>query len=228
MILNVILDLVLVGILVVGMVIGLKNGFVKTIEKPLKSIFSLGFSITFSRIFAEWVVEPIISEPVFNRISGFLYDHCTNLSPEITVDELPTLIKLAASLSGVDLNVITGGSEDLLSSLVAKLTLPLVHIVATVISFLLLIVAARLLLMLVFVIVNKVCEVGALKVLNRVLGCIVCVFFAIFIAWGVVSIFGCIISLPSLAETEVIKSFTCGFIYNLFKQYNPIGLLLSF
>ena len=228
MVLNIILDLVLVGILVGGMIIGLKNGFVKAIEKPLKPIFSLGFALAFSRAFAAWVVEPIISEPVFNRISGFLYDNCTNLSPEIIVDELPTLIKLAASLSGVDLNAITGGSEDLLSSLVAELTLPLVHIVATVISFLLLIVIARLLLILVFAIVNKVCEVGALKLVNRVLGCIVCVFFAIFVAWGVVSIFGCIISLPSLAETEFIKSFTGGFIYNLFKQYNPIGLLLSF
>ena len=105
MVLNIILDLVLVGILVGGMIIGLKNGFVKAIEKPLKPIFSLGFALAFSRAFAAWVVEPIISEPVFNRISGFLYDHCTNLSPEITVDELPTLIKLAASLSGVDLKL---------------------------------------------------------------------------------------------------------------------------
>ena len=228
MILNVIFDLLLVGILVGGMIIGLKSGFVKAISKPLKPIFSVGFAFAFSRSFAAWVVEPIIIDPLFSWISQFLYDNCTNLSPETTVDELPTLVRLAASLSGVDLNSIAGGSEDVISSLVAELTLPLVHIVASVISFVLLLVIARLLLMLVFAIVNKVCEAGALKVVNRVLGCIVCVFFAIFVAWGIVSTFGYVLTLPSLAESELVKSFTGGFIYNLFKQYNPIGLLLSF
>ena len=228
MVLNVILDLVLVGIIVGGIIIGFKNGFIKAIAKPLKPVFSLGFAFAFARVFATWVVQPIISDPIFNWISRTLYDNCTNLSPGTTVEDLPTLIKLAGSLSGVDLNAITGGSEDVIASLVAELALPLVHIVATIISFVLLIIIARLLLVIVFAIVNKACDTGALKVVNRVLGCTVCVFFAIFIAWILVSLFGFIISLPALAETEAIKNFTGGFIYNMFNKYSPIGLLLSF
>ena len=228
MMLNIILDLVLIGILVVGVIIGLKKGFVKVIAKPLKAIFSVVFALAFARAFGAWIIEPIIGEPIFNWISSAIHDNCANLSQNIPVDQLPTLIKFAASLSGVDLNALAGSSEDVISSLVAELSLPLVSIISTAISFVLLVVLARLALIVVFAIVNKVCEAGAFKIVNRVLGCIVCVCVAIFVAWGVVSVFGFVITLPALAETEAIKNFTGGFIYDLFNKYSLIGLLLSF
>lgn len=228
MILNIIVDLVLVGILVVGVIIGLTKGFVKVIAKPLKAIFSVVFALAFARAFGAWIIEPIIGEPIFNWISSSIYDNCANLSQNVPADQLPTLIKFAASLSGVDLNALAGSSEDVISSLVAELSLPLVSIISTAISFVLLLVLARLALMVVFAIVNKVCEMGALKVVNRILGCIVCVLFAVFAAWGVVSLFGFVTSLPTLADNELVRDFTGGFIYNLFEKYSPIGLLLSF
>ena len=228
MILNIIIDLVLIGILAAGVIIGLTKGFVKVIAKPLKVIFSIVFALAFARAFGAWVVEPIIGEPIFNWISESIYESCANLSQDVAVDEMPTLIKFAASLSNVDLNAISGGSEDVISSLVVELTQPIVSIISTVISFLLLILIARLALIIVFAIVNRVCEAGALKVVNRVLGCIVCVLFAAFVVWGVVSLFGFVISLPALAENEAIKNFNGGFIYKLFDRYSPIGLLLSF
>ena len=228
MILNIIVDLVLVGILVVGVIIGLTKGFVKVVAKPLKAIFSLVFALAFARAFGAWVVEPIIGEPIFNWISTTIYENCANLSQDVSIDQLPTLIKYAASLSGVDLNAFVGSSEDVISSLVTELALPLVGIISTAIAFVLLVVIARLALIVVFAIVNKVCEMGALKVVNRILGCIVCALFAVFAAWGVVSLFGFVISLPTLADNELVRDFTGGFIYNLFDKYSPIGLLLSF
>ena len=210
------------------MVVGLRDGFIKAIAKPMKPIFSLGFALVFSNYFAAAVVAPILKTPIYNWISEILYDNFVNLPPDATADELPTLIKLAASLCGVDLSAFSGGGDAVISEWVSKIALPLVSLIAVVISFIILLIISGFLLTVILAILNLILEAGVLKVVNRVIGCVVCVFFAVFTARSIISIFEYVIALPQLAETNAIKNFTGGFIYNLFKQYTPIELLLNF
>ena len=225
---NLILDMILVGILVLGAFLGFKKGFVKSVEKPLKQLVSVGFAGMFARVFAEWAVVPIIGEPIFNGIRDFLYEKCSEFMLGGTSDDIPTLIKAAAALAGVELGPFEGGNSDVLAVLAEEIALPIVNIIAVVISFVLLLIIGRLILALVFAIVNKLFDIGALKVLNKILGCVACVFFAVFTAWGVVALFDFVIGFPSIAETEVVQSFTGGFVYKIFKQLSPLELLFSF
>ena len=228
MILTVVLDFILVGILIGSMFVGLRDGFVKAIAKPMKPIFSLGCALIFANSFAAIAVVPIVKEPIYNWISGVLYDKFINLPADATAEELPTFVKIAASLCGVDISGFTGGGETVISAWVAELALPLVGLISIVISFILLLIISGIVLSIVFAILNKILEAGVLKVVNRVIGCVVCVFFAVFTARSIISLFDYAIALPQLAETNAVKNFTGGFIYHLFKQYTPIELLLNF
>ena len=228
MILTVVLDFILIGILIGSMVVGLRDGFIKAIAKPMRPIFSLGFALIFANSFAAVAVLPIVKEPIYNWISGILYDNLINLSPTATAEDLPTLIQVASTLCGVDMSDFTGGGEAVISAWVAQLALPLVGLVAIVISFIILLIISGIVLSIVLAILNAILEAGVLKVVNRVIGCVVCVFFAVFTARSIIALFDYAIALPQLAETNAVKNFTGGFIYNLFKQYTPIELLLNF
>jgi len=225
---NLILDLLLVGILAMGVFLGIKKGFVKAVEKPLKPLLAVLFASTFSRAFAVWAVEPIIGVPIFNQIRDFLCDKCINAGLDGSSNEFPTLIKAIAALVGIDLQSVDGSSSDALAALSEKLATPIVNIVTAVISFVVLLILGRLLLALLFAVVNKAMNFGALQVVNRILGVIVCVFFSIFMVWGAVLLFDFLISIPYIAETEAIQNFTGGIIYKLFKQFSPLELLFSF
>ena len=95
----------------------------------------------------------------------------------------------------------------------------------TAISFVLILVVVRLVLILIFALANKLFDIGALKALNKILGCIVCVCLAICVAWGSILVVDYAVGLPQFAENEIVNNFTGGFVYRLFKQYNPIELL---
>lgn len=228
MILSVVLDFILIGILIGSMFVGLRDGFIKAIAKPMKPIFSLGCALIFANSFAAIAVMPVIKEPIYNWISGILYDKFINLPPNATAEDLPALIQIASSLCGVDMSNFAGGGEAVISAWVAELALPLVGLIAIVISFILLLIISGVVLSIVLAILNKILEAGVLKVVNRVIGCVVCVFFAIFTARSIISLFDYAIALPQLAETNAVKNFTGGFMYNLFKQYTPFELLLNF
>ena len=228
MALNIILDLVLLAIIISGVLIGAKKGFVKIMSKPLKPLLAILLAFICADPIATGLIEPIISEPVVNQINNFLYDNCAGLTSESLVEELPTLIKLAAMITGLDLSTLAEDGEGAITALVEQLAFPVVHIIAVAVAFVIVFIVVRLLLALLFSVANSVFDTGALKVPNRILGCLACSFLSLFVAWGVVSLFEYVIHFPRIAEIEAVQNFTGGLIYNYFKQYNPVELLLSF
>ena len=228
MILSIVLDFMLIGILIGSIIIGLRDGFIEAIVKPMRPVFSLGFALVFANDFAAMVIAPIAKKPIYNWVSGILYDSFVNLPPESTADELPVFAKLLASFCRVDLSDFSLGEEAVITDLVAKLSIPTVKLIIFAIAFVLLLLVSTLALAIVLTILNNILEAGVLKVVNRVIGCVACAFFAVFTARSMISVFDYAIALPQLAETNAVKNFTGGFIYNLFKQYTPVELLLNF
>jgi hypothetical protein len=94
----------LIGILIGSIIIGLRDGFIEAIVKPMRPVFSLGFALVFANDFAAMVIAPIAKKPIYNWVSGILYDSFVNLPPESTADELPVFAKLLASFCRVDLS----------------------------------------------------------------------------------------------------------------------------
>ena len=221
MALNIIFDILLVVILVGGAVVGILKGFIKILSRPLKPILSIVIAMGLCSVVSSAIVEPIISEPVSNQISGFLYENCDNLTPENFDEELPTLIKFAATTAGINVNEILHEGEDVIKSVVDSLISP-------VVAFVLVYIAARLLVSLAFWVINAVFNAGVFGVLNKTLGFITSFLLAIFISWAFVSVVEYVIHFPAFADSALVADFTGGFFYNLFKQYNPVELLLSF
>lgn len=228
MTLNIIVDIVLVGIIITGMVIGIVKGFIKIIAKPLKPLLALAIALSLANALAVGFVEPVINEPIANQISGFLHDNCDMLNPENINESLPTLIKFAATLAGIDLEALVSDGESAIQVIVDTLVAPVVHIIAVAISFLIIYFISRILLSLVFALINAVFNAGAFRPLNKLLGLLTSFLLSVFVSWALVTAFEYVIHLPSFAENEMIMEFTGGAVYKIFKQYNPVELLLSF
>lgn len=228
MALNIILDVLLVGILIGGGAVGIVRGFIKILAKPLKPILAIVIAMSICGAVSSAIVEPIISEPVSNQISGFLYENCKELTPDNLEEELPTLIKIAAATAGVDIGEIVKDGEDVIKSVVDSLITPVVSIISTIVAFVLVYIAARLLVSLAFWVINAVFNAGVFGVLNKMLGFVTSLLMAVFVSWALVSLVEYVIHFPAFADSAVVADFTGGFVYNLFKQYNPVELLLSF
>ena len=212
---KIILDIILVAILVGGIVLGIKQGFVRVVTKPLRSIVALALAFSAASPIGNTLIAPLIGEPIIERITSFLYENYSHITSENT-SELPTFIKMVAGLMNVDLSTLGGDTNDIIGSIVESLTMPIVNIISAVIAFVILFIVLRILLKFVFSFIDKIFQKGVLGVLNKILGCIVCTLIAIFVVWMLVLVLGYVFHVSG------------GFIFEFFKKYNPVELLLSF
>ena len=229
MLASVILDIVLAGIIILGFFIGIKCGFIKIIAKPVRAVASLSIAFGFSSGYSAKYVEPKIYNTISSKLTDYLYTHCPNITPENASEELPTLLKISAAVFGIDINSFTWESFDsLINSIVSSLTSPLVRVISLIISFLILYFISKLIFTLVFHIINKVFDTGVLSLPNKILGSIFSTAFAIILAWGLTAVFDFAIHSSFFTDVTWMSDFSGGPIYRIFKNLNPIDLLLGF
>ncbi len=229
MVANIIVDVVLIGIVIAGAIMGICRGFIKTIATPVKFFASVAIAFALCSVVATSIIQPVIQEPITNQMSEFLVEKCQGLTSENAFENLPTLIKFASTLVGIDVSTIEGATtEEFIVSLVEKLAVPTIHLIAVVFSFIIVYFLARFVLWILIAIINSMFETGALGVLNKTLGCIFSTALAIIISWAVASVFTYVISMPVFADVVWIQEFDGGWIYQFFKMLNPVDLLLSF
>ncbi|MBQ7333427.1 MAG: CvpA family protein [Clostridia bacterium] len=228
--LNIIVDCILVLIIAIGLFLGIKRGFVKTIAKPVKIILTFVIAFSFASPLSKTFVEPRMREPIANQMEEYILENCEGISAENINEELPTVLKIGASLFDIDINELASGEES--ASIVNKITesliSPAIHVVSTIITFIILLLVSGIALSIIIWILNSIVDVGVVGVFNRILGAIFSTAFAFIIAWGLTSVFTYVINLPSVAASEWASGFKGGFVYKLFNSINPIELLLSF
>ena len=213
----------------VGIIMGVKMGFIKTVAKPIRFVLSVVIAFTFAANFSAAIVEPLISAPVTNQLTSFLSDRFSDVSAE-TVETLPTLVKLAAGLCGIDIVEVASntGEGSIIGAIVTEITAPFTSIICTVIAFIVLFFASKLVLTIAFAIVNKIIDNGIIGVANRIIGAVFMGALAFIVCWGAASIFELVIHLPVFEGQAWVDEFSGGFIYKFLKTINPIDLLLSF
>lgn len=226
---KIIIDLILCIIIALGAVLGIKFGFVKMASKPVKFVATLLIAFSTAGFFADAVVTPLIAPSVTGYISDFVYENCAGLTVDNVAEELPTLLKIAAALSGVDVTEVAGASGgSVVESIIEALTMPVIGIIAMIISFIAVYIIAKILLSLLLFLINLLFERGILGIFNRLLGFIFATGFAIIIAWGLAVVLELIFHLPAFETNAAVRDFEGGFFYRFFNTYNPIELLLSF
>lgn len=229
MVLNVIIDLILCAIIVIGAIFGIARGFIKLAAKPVKFIAAIVIAFSLCNPVAEKVISPIIEESVTNYITNYLDEKVEELTPDNVEEELPTVLKMAAGIFGVDVKeVVEEGTGAVVETIVDKLAGPVVNILSVIIGFIALYILSKFLLTLLIFLIDLMFREGVFGVLNKALGFIFSTIISVAAAWALAVLLSFIINLPAFQTSEAIQEFTGGFFYNFFNTYNPIELLLSF
>lgn len=225
-VLAILIDLILLGIVAYGVYMGVKKGFVKIIGKPVKTIASLILAYTCCSWFGKLLIAPLINAPISGYVSDFIYKNLPNISPETSIEELPTLIKMAIAAFNVDLTAAPG--ESYIDSVVGLISSPVVNLISIVLGFVALFFIGKLLFAFAFYLLNKFCSAGLLGKVNKILGMVFGILMFVFASWGVAVLLSIIFHLPVFDGVRLISEFEGGFVYRFFNTFNPIVLLLSF
>lgn len=227
---NVIFDILLAGILVAGAIIGLKNGFIDTIARPVKFVAAIALAFSLAGVVGSSIIEPIIGPAISHKLSDILIEKYSEITAATANESLPTLIKFAAGLCGVNIQDVASSADGIsvIEAIVEAVTAPVVEIIGTIFGFVIVYFLAKILLNFVMIFVNAIVNNGIAGKLNRALGCVFTLFLAFIIGWGVTSLTEFILNIPVIAAADWVENFNGGPIYKFFRSITPLDLLLSF
>lgn len=227
---NVIFDIILVGILVAGAILGYKNGFIDTVAKPVKFVLAIALALSLAGTVGQYVVEPIIGPAISHKLSDILVEKYSEVTAANANESLPTLIKFAASMCGVNIEGVasTADGVSVIEAVVNAVTAPVVDIMGTIFGFVIVYFASKILLNVVMIFVNSAVSRGIVGTLNRTLGCVLTLFLAFVVVWAVTSVSEFILNIPIIASAQWVENFTGGPVYRFFRSFTPLDLLLSF
>ena len=223
---EIIIEILLFVILLFGVVYGYKRGFIKAISKPVRFFASVATACWLADPISRNLVEPMIRVPVTNQIKQYLIDNCSHITPDSAEEELPTLLKFAASL--LDVDVASFSPENTISERVDSLASPVIHLLSVILTAIVIYFISKLVYTILLAIVSASMKSGVLSLPNKLLGCIVTTLFAITVAWGFSVIFDFVIHSSLVVENAWVSRFEGGVIYRFFNKTNPIDILLSF
>lgn len=229
MFLKIFLEIILIGIIVGGSYYGIVTGFFKMAAKPIKVVASLSFAGLLCKVIGRFIVAPIIHSPITNYIKDFMYEHCTDLSPDSVVTEIPTLLKMAGAAFNV--NVVadpTATTDQMLNKVIGELTMPTVNLIAMIISFVLLYFLCMFIISIGIFVVNSYVSDGVVGKINRIMGFVLAFLLALLVAWLLAGFIDFFFHLGIFDNSELIRGFKGGWIYRLLVNFSPIELLLSF
>ena len=219
LILSIVLDLVLIGLVAAGVVVGIVRGFLKSVMKPVRIAASLALSALLSKPISKVLVAPIIQTPLENKIQSYVLDFIDK-NPN---KELPTLIKLAAALKGVDLT-----NEETVSELIGNVTGPVVEIIALAITFIILFLIFVLLIRVGCWFLESSIKDTTLGKANKIAGAVLNGLLGFVVGWAFVSAFDIFVHMGIFESGWLGTEFKGGLLYRLLLNFSPIELLLSF
>lgn len=229
MLINILIDVIIVAIIAVGAIIGITKGFVSAVAKPVKWFLSLFLAFSLCTAFADAVIYPMIEAPITNQISEYLIEKCSHVTASNANDELPTLLKIAAGISGIDISSLQiDSTSDFITVLVDKLAYTTIHLISVILSFFAVYFLSKIVLSILLSVIDHAFDGGIFGALNKLLGFFFSTSVAFIAVWLLTAVFGYVISLPAFADDLWVSSFSGGFIYDFFKGLSPIDLLLSF
>lgn len=221
---SIFVEILLWVILVIGIALGIKSGFIRMAAKPTKLILSLVLAFSLCTSVANGIVAPIIEQPITNYIYEFLVENCPEINIDNVAQELPTILKMAAGMYGIDIEEIVAqnAGRDIIAEITATLAEPVISIFALIISFVLLYVISKLLITLALSLIDLVFSNGVFGALNKILGGISGAIISFAVAWAVA------VFIEFLYHINGAGLDNPGILYTFFNTYSPIELLLSF
>lgn len=226
---EILFDIILAVVIMQGLILGLKNGFVKTLSKPIKPIAALAVALVTAKPVSSFTFNPLLTNLVGKPISDFFVQKCAEITAGVT-ENIPTLIKFFGLLAGVDVEkVINSSTQDtVIQTIVDSITAPIISLLAVIVTFVVMFFVAKLLITILFALIDAIAHVGALGTVNSVLGLAFGGVFSLAVAWVLVLVTNFVFGMDFLSGVEWIKNFEGGPTYDLIRDFSPINLLLSF
>ena len=230
MFITILFDIILVGILLSGAFIGIKNGFIDTVARPVKFILRFVLAFSLAGIIGSFIIEPIIGPAISHKLSDTLIEEYSDITAETASEDLPTLVKLAAGMCGLSVDEIASGAdaESVIEDVADAVTAPVVKVIGIILGFAIAYFLAKYLINFLMILVDNLVNRGIAGSVNKTLGCIFTLFLAFVVGWAFTSVFEFIFNIPAIADTKAIQNFNGGPIYNFFRSFTPLDLLLSF
>jgi uncharacterized membrane protein required for colicin V production len=223
---SIIIDVAIVLIVVFGALKGLKRGFVLSVAKPVKIVLGLVIAFSLCTVIADSVFEPMLSSSMTESITDFLREECSGVSAGNVDAEIPGFVAFLAVIVGFDISSVSGStSEEILSNIINGMASPIVHLIAVIISFVVVYIVARILLWGAFRLLNAIFKNGLLGVANKILGAAWGAIFSSLIVWLILILLDYTLSLPLFEGNSNILS--GGIVYNFFTRLNPLSSLIG-
>lgn len=227
---GVVLEFVLLFILIFGLVSGYKRGFIKSVARPVRFFASLATAFWLAKPVSRDYIEPFVSSliknPLTNQIKDHLVNNCPDITPTTASEQLPSLLRLAASYGKVDME--TMSTTDTITEIVESLVSPVIGLVSVVITFILMYFVAKIAYAFLLSLVSSAFSKGIVGLPNRVLGSVFGLLLATVISWALVAIFGFVVDSSLFESAEWAQGFEGRAIYRFFAENSPIDILLSF
>jgi uncharacterized membrane protein required for colicin V production len=224
-----IIDIVLSLFFLFGFIIGIRRGFIRGITKIVKIFGSLFIGFKYARTLADSLIYAWIEPPITNSLTEYLTEKCAHLTASNATSELPTFLKLAASLFDVNISEVAEESAgEVIGALSASLTHPVAMLISVVISFVVLFIVSYLLFGLILGLINALFSIGPFNLVNKLIGSLFGLLMAALLAWGAVAVFGLLEGTGMFANAEWYIHFEGGPIFRFFDTYGPLDLLFGF
>jgi len=208
-------DGILALLVLIGAIVGLKRGFFNTVTKPLKIILAIALTVCFALPIIDAWTGPYFTNLIQAKIAEYITQNCPEITAINAAESLPSVLILCVRVFGIQLESISG--EEIISQISSAIAMPTGRFVATAVTYLALFIIFRLVLWLLLLILGSVVSSGPLMVIDKILGLI----FTVAISFVICCIIANIISFFA-------NDFVGGFIYEFFKNLNPLSVILSF
>ena len=210
------LDIVLVLIFLIGMFIGWAKGFFAIITKPIKVILAAVLTYLTAGSLIEGWTGPYFKTLLADKINVFLLEKCPDLAASQSNDALPSILKLAAKIFEVDISAASGSGADLISEVSSMLSDPLGSLVATVVTYVAGFFVILILLSLLISLFSIIFRSGVLRIIDSSAGLVLMA--------GVSFMLSCLVA---TVVANVAPDFAGGVVFVFFRDFDPIGKLLS-
>lgn len=210
------LDIALILIFVIGIFIGWAKGFFAIITKPIKIILAAILTyLTAAGVIEGWT-GPYFQNLLGEKINLYLVEKCPDIASAEGADVLPSVLRLAAKIFSVDLSAATGSGSDLINELSAMLAVPLGSFVATVVTYVAGFFVFLIALSLVVSVFSAIFRSGVLRMVDSSAG--------LLLMAGVSFMLSCLVA---TVVANVAPEFEGGVVYVFFRDFDPIGKLMS-
>lgn len=228
MLLNLVFDVILILLLVLGSYFGYTRGFFRMVARPMRLVLCFGISIAFCRPLGESLIAPLIEAPITNYIEELMLEKLTSISPDASVTEIPTVMRIAAVIFDLPAETTIDTAEGTVEQIISSLCAPVVDMISVAFAFMILFLLLRIAFNLLVDLADGILSIGVIGSLNRFFGVILSCMVAFVAAWTFTQGLDLLLRTPLLLDSEITRDFDGGPIYRFFISFSPLRLLLSF